>query len=43
MDGPEEVVMDAHDKEDRTPDKKDGQPPIYCALLQRWGYLPTHL
>jgi len=27
-DGPEEVVMDAHDKEDRTPDKKDGQPPI---------------
>ena len=28
MDGPEEVVMDAHDKEDRTPDEKDGQPPI---------------
>jgi len=28
MGGPEEVVMDAHDKEDRTPDQKDGQPPI---------------
>ena len=28
MGGPEEVVMDAHDKEDRTPDKKDGHSPI---------------
>ena len=28
VDGPEEVVMDAHGKEDRAPDKKDGQPPI---------------
>jgi len=26
--GPEEVVMDANSKEDRTADKKDGQPPI---------------
>lgn len=28
VDGPEEVVMDAHCKEDRAPNKKDGQPPI---------------
>ena len=28
VDRPEEVVMDAHGKEDRTPDKKNGQPPI---------------
>lgn len=27
-DGPEEVVMDAHGKEDRAPNKKDGQSPI---------------
>lgn len=28
VDGPEEVVMDAHGKEDRAADEKDGQPPI---------------
>ena len=28
VNGPEEVVMDAHDKEDRTADEKDGQPSI---------------
>ena len=28
VDRPEEVVMDAYGKKDRTPDKKDGQSPI---------------
>ena len=43
VDEPEEVVMDAHGKEDRAPDKEDRQPPILCALFKSWGRLPAHL
>ena len=37
------MVMDAHDKEDRTADEKNGQPPIYRTWLWCRVYLPAHL